>query len=78
MNQNDNISNPITQLASKLTTEIEQVEAKEEEIKTEYENLQAEHEKIHHAEEDLKTEHAQLERQRGELEYRLQEVMNEI
>ncbi len=78
MNPNTNSSNPISKLAAKLKAEIDEVEAKEDELHVKEEVIQAEHNKIHHAEQEVEAEHSKLLAKRSELEYRLQEVRNEV
>lgn len=64
-------ANPVTKIAYKFQSEINEVTAKLENIKAKYEKLQVEHTKIRNAKKELKA-------QPGELEDRLQEVINKL
>ncbi len=78
MDKKNELSNLVPKLAAKLKDEIQEVEAKQEELTSTQETLQKEHTKIHHAQQEVKAEQSQLHNKRTELEYRLQEVRNEI
>lgn len=78
MSHTSELKYPVSQLAAKLKAEIDAVEAKERELRIKQEILENEQRKIHWAEKQVKNEQTQLQRQRRELEYRLQEIRNEI
>lgn len=62
---------PVTKVACKLQAEINEITAKLENIKAKYEKLQVEHTKIRNAKKEVIA-------QPGDLEDRLQKVINEL